>query len=147
MTICRYFFENMRDGFKADALVWQRHNNIINFKNCQTYSLKMASFSFKCKLINSINVKFSENNAMDASRLNLNLLKIDALVHSICRLTPAMWSQIKRIAIQACKKVFFYIKEFAYTSTSTFSFTIISDFLWSHLQCKIFPCLYMNLHG
>lgn len=107
MTICRYFFENMRDGFKADALVWQRHNNIINFENCQTYSLKMASFSFKCKLFNSINVKFSENNAMDASRLNLNLLKIDALVHSICRLTPAMWSQIKRIAIQACKKVFF----------------------------------------
>lgn len=80
MTICRYFFENMRDGFKADALVWQRHNNIINFK-------------------------------MDASRLNLNLLKTDALVHSICRLTPAMWSQIKRIAIQACKKVFFILKK------------------------------------
>lgn len=75
MTVCRYFFENMRDGFKADALVWQRHNNIINFENCQTYSLKMASFSFKCKLFNSINVKFSENNAIDASRLNLNLLQ------------------------------------------------------------------------
>lgn len=111
MTICRYFFENMRDGFKADALVWQRHNKIINFKNFQKYSLKIASFSFKYKLFNSIYVKFSENNAMDASRLNLNLMKIDALVHSICRLTPAMWSKIKRFAIQACEKVFFIKKK------------------------------------
>lgn len=41
MTICRYFFENMRDGFKADALVWQRNNNIINFKNgCKSLKFK-----------------------------------------------------------------------------------------------------------
>lgn len=37
----------------------------------------MVLFFFKCKLFNSINVKFFENNVMDVSCLNLNFFKID----------------------------------------------------------------------